>query len=454
MIIVIMINRGRELGILEEVYNSRRAELVLLYGRRRVGKSRILVESIKGRTDAQYLLCDMSDNVLEILARQVSGQFVRFGSWDDFFEYVMKGPHRIIIIDEFQYLALVDSAWPTILQRWWERLKETDRKIVLCGSILSTIYRISTGYGSALYGRRTRDIHVEPLRFRDVRRFLKGYDIAEVVRAYAVLGGVPGYLEEFDTSQGVRENIRKHILDRSSFLHNEPMNLMFEEFKDPSSYISIISTILAGHRRFNEISDHTHISGSTLPKYLTVLERIRIIERETPVTESALKSKKTLYRVSDSFYAFWFTFVHPNLHQFELGLEDAVMESIDRGLDLFVSAAFERICQQAAVDAGLILPTRIGRQWGTVTGAPKGDNAYEIDILAMDTNGRKALFGECKWQKNVDAPRQLELLKRKASNVQLKGGKYDLKYVLFATSFKDKIDGVCLDLKDFGRIYG
>ena len=243
MIIVIMIDRDRELRILKEVYDSPKAELVLLYGRRRVGKSRLLVESIKSRKDAQYFLCDMSNNVLEILAKQVRVQFVRFGSWDDFFEYVIGGPHRIVIIDEFQYLALIDSAWPTILQRWWERLKETDRKVVLCGSILSTIYRISTGYGSALYGRRTRDIHVEPLRFGDVRRFLKGYDMTEVVRAYAVLGGVPRYLEEFNTSHSVRENIRRHIIDTSSFLHNEPMNLIFEEFENPSSYISIITAV-------------------------------------------------------------------------------------------------------------------------------------------------------------------------------------------------------------------
>ena len=453
MIIVIMIDRDRELRILKEVYDSPKAELVLLYGRRRVGKSRLLVESIKSRKDAQYFLCDMSNNVLEILAKQVRVQFVRFGSWDDFFEYVIGGPHRIVIIDEFQYLALIDSAWPTILQRWWERLKETDRKVVLCGSILSTIYRISTGYGSALYGRRTRDIHVEPLRFGDVRRFLKGYDMTEVVRAYAVLGGVPRYLEEFNTSHSVRDNIRRHIIDTSSFLHNEPMNLMFEEFKDPSSYISIITAILAGNRRFNEISDCTHISASTLPRYLTVLERIRIIERETPVTETAVKSKKTLYRLSDNLYAFWFTFIHPNLHQFELGLEDAVMESVDKGLDLFVSATFERICQQVVVDAGLIRPTRIGRQWGTMAGAPKGENTYEIDIMAADANRHKALFGECKWQSNVDAPGQLEILKRKASGIQLKGGKYDVKYTLFARSFRNKIDGICFDLKDFERLY-
>ena len=158
MIIVIMIDRDRELCILKEVYDSPKAELVLLYGRRRVGKSRLLVESIKDRKDAQYFLCDMSNNVLDILAKQVTVQFVRFGSWDDFFEYVIRGPHRIVIIDEFQYLALIDSAWPTILQRWWERLKETDRKVVLCGSILSTIYRISTGVSRSMMRMRSRTV--------------------------------------------------------------------------------------------------------------------------------------------------------------------------------------------------------------------------------------------------------------------------------------------------------
>jgi len=452
MIIMIMINREDELRVLNDVYSSKKAELVLLYGRRRVGKSRLLTESIKDRKDAQYFLCDMSDNILDILARQVSDQFVRFESWEDFFEFVEKGPSKIIIIDEFQYLYNIDNAWPTILQRWWERIKKTDKKIILSGSILSTIYKISTGYGSALYGRRTRDVHLQPLKFGDVCRFLKGLDMESCILAYSILGGVPRYLEEFQTDVDIKTNIRCKILDKSTFLHNEPMNLMFEEFNDPAPYISIISAILGGHRTFKAISDRSHITVNALPKYLTILERIGIIDRDIPVTEKAVKSRKTQYRVSDNFYGFWFYFIFPKRYQFELGLADEVLDEIESGLNLFVSERFERICQQAVLDLGLIKPVRIGRQWGTIPKAPKGKNTYELDIMAVDEKNKTILFGECKWSKGVDAKTELELLKKKSEHVFLKKKKAEIKYVLFARSFKRKIDGVCYDLKDLERI--
>jgi len=158
MIIIIMsmfINREEEKKILNEIFNSKKAELVLVYGRRRVGKSRLLIEAIK-KMNALYFLADASDNILDIMAKQTNEKFVKFSNWDDFFDFILKSKYEIFVIDEFQYLYQVNKAWPTILQRWWEKLKETNKKIILCGSLISTIYRIARGYGSALYGRKTR----------------------------------------------------------------------------------------------------------------------------------------------------------------------------------------------------------------------------------------------------------------------------------------------------------
>ena len=137
------------------------------------------------------------------------------------------------MIDEFQYLYKVNKAFPTILQRWWETLKGSKIMLILCGSIISTIYKISLGYGSALYGRKTAELEVKPLKFVEIKEFFPEYSFEELVKVYAVLGGVPRYLEEFDDSFDIMTNIEDRILSRTSFLYNEPMNRLFEEQKEP-----------------------------------------------------------------------------------------------------------------------------------------------------------------------------------------------------------------------------
>ena len=238
------------------------------------------VRSDSNNKNAIYFLADASENILDNLANQVPNQFVRFSNWDDFFDFLLKSKHKIIIIDEFQYIYNVDKAWPTILQRWWEKLKETNKKIILSGSIISTIYKIAMGYGSALYGRKTREIEINSLNFLYAREFFKGYSIEEILSAYFILGGIPRYLEEFDSSLTLYENIKRKIIEKTSFLYNEPMNLLFEEFRDSTPYISIILAISEGKTKFNEISDYSRISTNKLPKYLSVLERVKIIARD------------------------------------------------------------------------------------------------------------------------------------------------------------------------------
>ncbi|RLE90519.1 MAG: ATP-binding protein, partial [Thermoprotei archaeon] len=164
------VNREEELKLLHEVFSSGKAELVLLYGRRRVGKTRLLLEALKDFENSIYLLADLSESILDIFAKEISRKygFIRFANWEEFFEFLYSRASRepfIVVIDEFQYLYKVYKPWVTVLQRWWERLKETSIKLVLCGSIISAIYKVGVGYGSALYGRKTYEIEVKPLRF-------------------------------------------------------------------------------------------------------------------------------------------------------------------------------------------------------------------------------------------------------------------------------------------------
>lgn len=437
---IMFIDREEELGKLHEIAKSKRAELVLVYGRRRVGKSRLLVEFQK-KTNALYLLADISENILDIFSKQVGEDFVKFSNWEDFFGYIHKSKHKVIIIDEFQYLYQVNKAWPTILQRWWEKIKETDKKIILCGSIISTIYKISMGYGSALYGRKTFEMQIAPIKFKLIKNFFRGYGIEQLIEAYSVLGGIPRYLEEFESKLSIDENIKKKILDKTSFLYNEPHNLLFEEFRTPAPYVSILTAITQGYVKFSEISETSKIQSHKLPKYLLVLERIGIIEKEIPVTEKKIRGKTTRYKIKDNFYSFWFKFIFKNKSLIEQGLRNEVFDSIKRDFNSYVAASFEDICREFVIDSKIFNLAKIGRWW---------NKENEIDIVALNEKEDEALFAECKWQDKVDAAKVLEKLKEKTLSFS-QNKKF---YAVFAKSFKSRFEerGVLLfDINDLKK---
>ncbi len=432
IIIVMFVDREKELSKLLEISESKKAELILIYGRRRVGKSRLLVEfknRMKKTKNSLYFLADTSKNILDILSSQIKDEFVKFTTWEDFFDFICRSKYEIIIIDEFQYLYQVNKAWPTMLQRWWEKIKETNKKIILCGSIISTIYKISKGYGSALYGRKTYEMQITPLKFKSIKNFLKHYNFENLIKAYAIVGGIPRYLEEFDSNLDVEENIRKKIVDKNAFLYNEPTNLLFEEFRDPTQYISIILAITQGYTKFNEIATMSKIEGHKLPKYLLVLERINIIEKEVSVTEKKIKTKTTRYNIKDNFYRFWFRFIFRNKSMIELGLENEVFSTIKKELNSYIGRRFEDLCKESFVPAEIFTFTKVGRWW---------HKDKEIDIVALNEKTKQILFGECKWKSNANAKKILSELREKSKYVDWNNEKRKEYFVIFAKSFKNK----------------
>ena len=442
MIIMIrFVNRKEEIKILEDIANSDRAELVLLYGRRRVGKSALLLQFAK-KYDAQYFLADASQNILDILSSQVVDRFVRFGNWEDFFLYILESEKKIFIIDEFQYIYRVNRAWPTQLQRWWEKIKERKKKVILCGSIISTIYRIAKGYGSALYGRKTREMKIDPLRFPAVVDFFQNRKLEDIVKFYALTGGVPRYMEEMDTKRSVEWNIKNRILEKTSFLYNEPMNLMFEEFRDPAPYISIISAIVNGYTKFSDIATYSGIDAHKLYKYLMSLERVDIITKDIPVTERKIKVKRTKYCVKDNFYRFWFRFVFPNRAMLEMGLATEVYRKIERDFSQYVGQVFEDIVRGIFPLFKIGTYDSMGRWWHKDT---------EIDIVALNHDTNEIFFGEVKWKSNVRCQKIMDELRKKAEKVPWERGGRKEKYAVFAKNFRDKKDG-CFDLQDIGKV--
>lgn len=439
----LFVDRVLETKELHSAFASNKAELILVFGRRRIGKSRLLVEAIKNK-NAVYFLADSSKSVLDSLAKQVNNKFVRFSNWDDFFEFIKSSEFDVIVIDEFQYLCDVEKAWLSILQRHWETIKYTNKKIILCGSIISSIFKLTKGYGSALYGRFSKEFKIMPLEFVFLREFFKKYSAEDLIKVYCILGGIPRYWEEFDDSKSINENILEKIFNKNSFLYNEPMNLLFEEFRDVSPYISIILAITQGNVKFNEIASASRIDSNKLSKYLTILERVDLIEKEIVVNERKLKSKITRYKVKDAFFCFWFKFVFNYKSLIERGLSKEAFNAIENDLNSYYAFNFEEICKQFLIKNKLFDFTRIGKWWLKDT---------EIDLIALNNKNNSVLFCECKWKEKVNAVEIAGQLNAKIKLFNWKNSERTETIALFAKSFSKEInsfDGkkvICFDLK-------
>ena len=396
------IDRKQEINLLNEIYKKEKAELILLYGRRRVGKTRILKEFIKDK-NSFYFIADVSADILTTFGSVIKDRFVRFPNWDDFFDFLeMEGKKRVVIVlDEFQYLYKVNKAWPTILQRRWEDLKDTKIMIILCGSIISSIYKMAMGYGSALYGRKTHEIEISPLSFFDAKDFMPKYNPEDFVYIYAILGGIPRYLEEMEDEKKLWENIKDNIISKNCFLYREPLNLFYEEFKNPSVYLSIIHALSEGGKKFNEISTQTDIVTGKLSKYLNVLERVKIIKKIVPITEKKKRTRNTQYILSDNFIKFWFAFIYPNRALIELDEIPSLVKKIKKELNTHVGRAFEEMCKQFLIHEKPVTFTKIGKWWY---------KDQEIDIVGLNEDKKEISFFECKW-KDISYNQSLKILK-------------------------------------------
>lgn len=435
------INREAELAHLEQLYQSDRAELFVLYGRRRVGKTELLRAFCEEKPHAFFIATLSSDHdQLAAFSREVwrfghteVSEGFTFPSWEAAFRALTDLPGRpIIVLDEFTYLVSGNKAIPSILQKVWdETLRHTRVFLVLCGSYVGMMEKQVLGYQAPLYGRRTGSYLLPPLEPPAAAVFFPAYSPIEQIEAWAVLGGMPYYLRTFSDAMDIFANIRAHILDVKGPLYNEPQLLLMEELREPRNYFSILRAVAQGKTRLNEIAQSAGVGdGRTTARYLAILQEMRVVRRIVPASESRPeKSKKGLYQIADPFLRFWFRFVHPHRGSLEMGLADAVLEQRVRPVfDQFVSYAFEEAAREyvarlARVGELPFLPERIGAWWG------RGE---EIDVVAISDAEGAVLVGECKWSVNPVGLNVLVDLKRKAQVLGASGRWPKVSYALFA----------------------
>jgi len=418
------VNRVAELELLEKRYASGRAEFFVLYGRRRVGKTELLAHFCQDKR-VIFFVSDLGSEMSLRASLSKAVNAVLFGpgqanavyaSWEDLFQAVgiaAQAERLVLVLDEFPYLINTHPPLASILQRVWDQsLKDSQVMLILCGSYIGMMEEVVLGYRAPLYGRRTAQYLLEPLQFLDARLFFSNYSSEDQVRAYAVFGGTPAYLNMLGSSASLAQNIQDGILARGSFLYDEVRFVLQQELREPRNYFAILEAIAAGKTRLNEIKQATGIDGATA--YLETLQQLHLVERRVPVTESQPhKSRRGVYRLKDHYLRFWFRYVHPNRSQLERGAARLILENqVLPQLDSFTGLAFEDICAQFLWENGLrgnlpFVPIRIGNWW-------KADE--EIDLVVIGET--EAMLVECKWtSKPVDAG-VLENLERKANLVR------------------------------------
>ena len=432
------VDRERELSFLRSACQEDKSQLVVIYGKRRVGKTALVKEFSKDRSHIYFLADKAPDrDQLSQLSEKVGLYFQDdfllsrgFGTWHDFFNYIKSKGKFIMIFDEYPYLIESNPAIPSLFQKGWdEDLSQSGVFLILLGSSMGMMETEVLGHKSPLFGRRTGQILVEPLSFNDAKKFFPALSDDDFMHFYAILGGTPAYLLQFDPSADVWENIRRRILVPEAYLYREPEFILREELREPRNYFSILRAISMGKTRPAEIINETGFDKNMVGKYLSVLTDLKIIRREVPVTEWGFeKSKKGMYLIEDHFFRFWFHYVYPNRSFIEEGKIDYVLDrKIRPSLDRFISWSFEEICR-SQVCKGLpqgIQCNRVGRWWS---------KEGEIDIVGLSEDENTAVFGEAKWSVKPVGTDILDELERKAKLVGWRNSDRKDYFVLFSRS--------------------
>lgn len=433
------VGRQRELEKLNKLYASGHFEFAVFYGRRRVGKTTLITEFIKNKPSCYYMAVEgtKKENLLGLskafLSHTAFGGLPEFSSYEALLDYIdglsRSGERRILVIDEFPYLAAAYPAISSMLQSHIDHCwKNGNLFLILCGSSMSFMEEQVLGYKSPLYGRRTAQFKIRPFTFFETREMLPSYTKEEQAIFYGVTGGIPEYLARIDGRGSLDETLISLFFDESGRLFEEPSNLLKQELREPASYHSIISAIAGGASRLNEIAAKTGLESSGCSNQLASLISLGIVRRETPVTENPA-GRKTLYRLEDSMFLFWYRFVRPNASSIIRGIGDTIYKQLVKPqLSDFMGAIFEEICRQYLylphVYPTLPFPiSEVGRWWGN---NPVKRCQEEIDIMSVQ--GGNALFGECKWRNSPVGPEVLSTLKAR-------GGLFhypDKYYVLFS----------------------
>lgn len=422
------VNRQLELAELAHFLESGRPELVILYGRRGIGKSSLVAEALAGRAHFYYQATTRAlPQQLEDLTaalRTFAPEAVLPGTvsspealLDALVQIAVArtGTPVIAVIDELPYMAEVDPALPTVLQRWWDGVRARgilNLKVFLLGSMVTWMEEQTLSERGPLYNRRTGQLRVDPLGYREAALFYPDYGPEDRIAGFAIWGGMPSYLESIAPERSLWENVRETVLRPGARLADEPSWLRFSDLRNDALYGSVLRAIAQGAHRPGKIARAVGRSRADDVAFpLSRLCDLRLVERVVPVHERHwASSRQALYLLADHYLAFWYRFVDRLRHLLALRRNDEALDRIKEDFDQYVSRwAFEDVCRQflwqAAATGRLPKDLRFDEtgSWWTA----KEEVQDEIDVVAMQ-GGRAVLVGECKWSLQPVGARDLE----------------------------------------------
>lgn len=402
-----MLGRKEELNHLNELYKSNAFEFLVKYGRRRVGKTTILQEFAEHSNSIFFPAREKNDALnLDDFSKVVQYHFdhnfiASFSSWEDAFNYISSKVEQrtTIIIDEFTYIIKENPSIKSILQHVIDlSWKNKNIFLILCGSSVSIMENDVMGRKSPLHDRQTSSLEIKPFDYLESSAFFKSYTNEEKLLTYGILGGIPRYLEAFDSNISIQKNIETKIIRNGAYLHEEPDNLLKAELREINVYSSILSAIANGRNKIIDIANFIHEDRTKVAKYLITLQTLRLIEKRVPCGESET-SKKSIYVIKDNFFKFWFRYEFTNNSYYAmLGAKEASKEIMD-DISNLMGDAFEDICKEYIIRLAKqrklpFIPYHLGKWWGTNPVIKAQD---DVDLLAVDKTGKKAIFIECKF---------------------------------------------------------
>ena len=407
------IGREKELNALEKLYLSDKFEFVVIYGRRRVGKTALINHFIDDKksiyfmgveSNAKQNLENLSKSILEFSSGIQTETY--FPSYQAALEYVFQLAERervVLAIDEYPYVARASKSLASTFQLLIDKYKDTSKlMLILCGSSMSYMEDHVLAYKAPLYGRRTAQMKIMPFDFEETCAYFTNLSDEDKALIYGIVGGTPQYLLQMSDTLSVEENIKNTYLNPMSFLYEEPVNLLKQEVREPAIYNAIITAIAMGHSRMSEISTKVGEDTNVVSGYIKNLISLGIIKKETPYGEKA--SKKSIYSIEDNMFYFWYRFVLDNNSVIVRGAADLVYKRIEAQLSDYMGRVFEEICTQYLWKQLLLgkMPIEfvsLGRWWGN---DPRQKCQTEIDIMG-EQDSNSAIFAECKWRnENVD----------------------------------------------------
>jgi len=384
------IDREIELTHLEKIYHKSGLKFVIITGRRRIGKSRLIKEFIKNKDHLRVQFEKRSNryNLMRInqaIAKKENIPDPNFSSFSDVFEYIAKTNIKIIILDEFSYLIKYSDAlaeFQTIID---EMLQNSDLMLITLGSSFSIMKRGLLEYSSPLYGRSEGVINLQPLGLKELFLWFPQTSAADIIRIHGACGGVPRYLELFNGQNEIKKEIEKLFFDPNSFLFHEARELLEEEFDDPVTYYSVLEAVSMGNTRVSDIGNHAFLEPKNTTKYLNILTKLGILKHEFPY---GMNRKRGIYRFKDHYFAFWFKFISMYFEDIESGFNQEAIARFRSEFETYLGHHFEVAMPKLTHNLIPFDNRSMGRWWY------KGE---EIDLIL---EGKKDIcFVEYKWQK-------------------------------------------------------